>query len=193
MGEGEGSSAKIVNTVRERGRKRVEWIVERVPGHDPLVDLADDRIWQRWGTRCPRSLGFRVNRWEWGRGDSMAKPRMGLQALEIEIWKRGTERWKFAFEFRRFYLLRILLFFLVFTIFSIFSLFRSYSILKKFRRVRCTFIHVRREKKNWKFFGLSLKRKIFAYFTNLSIIHLAIFYIRIRKEKDISYRWKLIL
>lgn len=43
------------------------------------------------------------------------------------------------------------------------------------------------------YFGLSLKRKIFAYFTNLSIIHLAIFYIRIRKEKDISYRWKLIL
>lgn len=36
------------------------------------------------------------------------------------------------------------------------------------------------------YFGLSLKRKIFAYFTHLSIIHLAIFYIRIRKEKDID-------
>lgn len=45
VGEGESSSAKIVNTVRERGRERVEWIVEeRVPGHDSLVDLAADRI-----------------------------------------------------------------------------------------------------------------------------------------------------
>lgn len=45
VGEGEGSSAKIVNTVRERGRERVEWIVEeRVSGHDSLVDLAADRI-----------------------------------------------------------------------------------------------------------------------------------------------------